>query len=290
MEISAHISRNRVVEADAPDPELAGLWDSIVIDPSHKDRLLRSVLLSIRLRAELPFSITALHGLAVLSGPPGTGKTTLARGLVTRLAPLVRSARARLIEVDPTGLMAGEHGKSQQQVNRLLTETIPDLAADGLPTVVLLDEVESMAVARSAASLSANPADVHRATDAVLTALDANASAHPHIVTVATTNFVESLDDAFVSRADVHLVLPKPTVEAIDGILRSTMRAMADSFPPLAVLAASPELLEVARHFDGRDGREVRKAITDAMLRRIETTIDPGLLTIADLLAVEARP
>jgi hypothetical protein len=38
---------------------------------------------------------------------------------------------------------------------------------------VLIDEVESFAVARSAASFAANPVDVHRATDAVLAGIDA---------------------------------------------------------------------------------------------------------------------
>ena len=71
--------------------------------------------------------------------------------------------KARLIEINPHGLMSAEHGQSQQRVFELLCEHVPLLADDGMPTVVLLDEVESMAVARSAASLSANPADVHRA-------------------------------------------------------------------------------------------------------------------------------
>src|ERR1035441_2419938 len=63
--------------------------------------------------------------------------------------------RARLIEIHPHGLMSAEHGQTQQAVSELLLEYLPDLASDGIPTVVLLDEVESMAVARSAASLSA---------------------------------------------------------------------------------------------------------------------------------------
>ena len=64
-----------------PDPLYAGLWDSIVVDASVKDRLLRATALNLQLRAHLPFEATALHGLILLHGPPGKGKATLARGL-----------------------------------------------------------------------------------------------------------------------------------------------------------------------------------------------------------------
>jgi hypothetical protein len=54
-------------------------------------------------------------------------------------------------------------GDSQRNVTRLLTETVPEIAARRPFTVVLIDEVESFAVRRSAASFEANPVDVHRA-------------------------------------------------------------------------------------------------------------------------------
>jgi SpoVK/Ycf46/Vps4 family AAA+-type ATPase len=159
-----------VVNTEVPNPRYEKAWGSIIVARELKEKLLHGALLALELRRRLPTEVTALHGLLLLHGPPGTGKTTLARGLAQELAPLMQKRRARFIEVNPHGLMSAEHGQSQQKVFELLADHIPGLADDGLPTVVLLDEVESMAVARSAASLQANPADVHRATDAVLTA------------------------------------------------------------------------------------------------------------------------
>ena len=68
-------------EGEWPDPQYAGLWDSIVVDDAPKGRLLRSVALALRLRESMPFEITALHGVALLHGPPGTGARPLLRAV-----------------------------------------------------------------------------------------------------------------------------------------------------------------------------------------------------------------
>jgi SpoVK/Ycf46/Vps4 family AAA+-type ATPase len=281
VDVAECVVRNDLV----PDDRYRGFWDSIVVDPNIKQQLVRSVALGLNLRTKLPFHATALHGLALLAGPPGTGKTTLARGLAHKVAGLMPDTKARFIEVNPHGLMSAEHGQSQQQVSKLLAEHIPDLALDGLPTIVLLDEVESMAVARGAASLQANPADVHRATDAVLTALDDVAIKAPHIFTVSTSNFIAALDEAFVSRADLVVEVPLPGEDAVNAILASTLTDFSAAFPALKKVAQDPKLAEVAGLLVGKDGRGVRKLVSAAMLTRTETTLDPNELTIEDLLA-----
>ncbi len=269
-----------------PDARLDGVWESIVGSDEIKGRLVRQVLLALRLRQDLPYTATGLHGLVLLYGPPGTGKTTLGRGLAAELALMTVGGKIRLIEIDPHGLMSAEHGQSQQHVMELLTDHVPLLADDGIPTVLLLDEVESMAVARSAASLSANPADVHRATDAVLMAMDQLGRTHPHIATVATSNFTDALDEAFLSRADAVIEVPLPGPAAVETILRHVLTGFATAYPALSVLADDPQIATVAARLAGRDGRQVKKIVSEALARRTETVLDPRTLTIGDLLAV----
>ncbi|MDA8295018.1 MAG: AAA family ATPase [Actinomycetota bacterium] len=284
MKVEECITSNELRQGASPSP----LWESIIVDATLKERLRRSAILALRLRPVLPFTTTALHGLVLLYGPPGTGKTTLARGLADELGA-VHPGGVRLVEVNPHGLMSAEHGQSQQLVTQLLCEHIPALAADGRATVILLDEVESMAVARSAASLSANPADVHRATDAVLTALDRNTTDHHHIVTVATSNFDKALDEAFKSRADESILVPLPSADGIVAILRATLQGFGAVFPGVGALAGANELSVIAHRLEGLDGRRVRKVVTDAMKMRSETVLDPNLLSIEDLAAAATR-
>src|SRR4051794_12123550 len=109
MNVSEYITENTKL----PHPSLAAAWGSIVASDEAKGRLLNQAILTLRLRSELPFDVTSLHGMILLYGPPGTGKTTLARGVAQELAPLV-GGTARLIEINPHGMMSAEHGQSQQ--------------------------------------------------------------------------------------------------------------------------------------------------------------------------------
>ena len=83
------------------------------------------------------------------------------------------------VEIDPHAFPSELLGESQRNISQLMTDTIPELAARRPHTVVLVDEVESFAVRRSAASFGANPVDVHRATDALLAGIDAVATDLP---------------------------------------------------------------------------------------------------------------
>jgi SpoVK/Ycf46/Vps4 family AAA+-type ATPase len=273
-----------VNELSLPSEELEGEWEAIIGVDEAKEELVNQVLLSLRLRADLPFVVSAQHGLVLLHGPPGTGKTTLGRGVGQQVARLFKGGKVKFIEVDPHGLMSAEHGRSQQQVTELFCEQIPLRAEGGVPTIVLVDEVESMVVARSAASLSANPADVHRATDAVLMALDRNARQHPNIVMIATSNFTEALDEAFLSRADLALKIPLPDVAAILAILERTLADFAAAYPELEKLSKNPQLRAVATSLQGLDGRQVRKLIPRALASARATVQDPNKLVLEQLL------
>jgi AAA+ superfamily predicted ATPase len=275
-----------VLPADHHD----GPWDHILTAPGVKERLLNHALLTLLHGPALATLAGLPHGLIILSGPPGTGKTTLARGLAQMAARSVAPRGATTyVEIDPHAFPSELLGESQRNITQLMTDTIPELAARRPHTIVLIDEVESFAVRRSAASFGANPVDVHRATDALLAGIDAVAADLPRVLFVATTNFTDAVDEAFLSRADLVLRLSLPDTTTIGQFIRHILQELAVLWPGVRPLANDDGLhAKLADACAGLDGRRVRKLMLSALALRQEVTRDPNELAADDLLtAVE---
>ena len=266
-----------------PDPEFATLWESLVFEDDLKDRLLSQAVLNFTLRGRIDRAHLPLHGIIVLAGPPGTGKTSLARGLASATAGIISGVGQFLyLEVDPHSLASAALGKSQKAVTELLGSTIAECAATH-PLIVLLDEVETLAVDRSRLSMDANPIDVHRATDAVLAQLDHLADRCPNVLFVATSNFPQAIDQALLSRADVVLTVPLPGATARRQILEMTLAALAREFANVGALSASRDFGRVVEACADLDGRGIRKLVAAACAFDKNTALDPNRLRVDDL-------
>lgn len=270
-------------DLELPHGHFDDLWHAIIVDEEIKAHLLAQAVLNFTLRPKINPAEVPLHGVILFEGPPGTGKTSLARGLASRVADSLSGGPAmRYLEVEPHGLASGQLGRSQQAVRNLLSGVVAERASAG-PLIVVLDEVETLAADRQRLSLEANPVDVHRATDAVLAQLDHLALQHPNILILATSNFPQAIDRAFLSRADLVMNIGLPNAAACSGIVRDTLRALAKAVPKLHALAESKDVDGLGRLCAGLDGRRIRKVVTSALAHSKELAVSPERLTLHEV-------
>lgn len=267
-----------------PSEDFARDWDAIFLPDDMKFRMLRQVVAAVQLRQRVSVAAMPLHGTLLLTGKPGVGKTTVARGLANRVASAVSGLGEWLfVEINPHTLVSSSLGRSQRSVEQMFGTLLAEQAAAG-PMVVLLDEVETLVTDRAALSMDANPIDVHRAVDAALVGLDALARAYPNVVLLATSNVPQAIDSAFLSRADYIIDVPLPDADARAAILRDTLAAVAAAFPTLQKLVVDAVFTEGAKVADGLDGRAIRKAVAAACAVDPRAQGDPAKLTKTALM------
>lgn len=267
---------------DLPDARAAEAWAAIKIPDQVRTRLEAQALLALQLRQKFSFETMPVHGLLVLSGPPGTGKTTLARGLANKIAGALKGAKTTFVQIDTHALTSSALGRSQKEVAKLFSQVIPELAVSG-PCIVLLDEVETLAPDRQRMSLEANPVDVHRATDAALAGLDLLTRKHRSVLLIATTNYPKAVDRALMSRADWIEQIGVPDAEARAEIIADSLDQLTAAWPRVADLKRSIGTFVAAS--EGLDGRRLRKAIISAAAASVETARDLNKLKAEHVLA-----
>ncbi|CAK0750807.1 hypothetical protein CVIRNUC_002019 [Coccomyxa viridis] len=260
-----------------PALDFHSLWDSLIYEGDIKSRLLQYASTAILFgEREVDPSLVSFNRTVLLHGPPGTGKTTLCKALAHKLTVRFshRFARGQLIEVNAHSLFSKWFSESGKLVSRLFAKITELVEEEDSLVCVLLDEVESLTRARSAAVSGSEPADAIRAVNALLTQLDA-LKAHPNVLVLTTSNITGAIDLAFVDRADIKAYVGPPGIQARYEILRSCLAELqrvgvlssSAPAPPLYTTAMQTSMACMA----GEDGRsEGEMAAGRSLLRAAE--------------------
>lgn len=211
-----------------PSTDFHGLWESLYYDTEVKRRLLRyadSALLFGQLGVDN--TLITSGRLVLLHGPPGTGKTSLCKALAQKLSIRLNKNynTAELVEVNAHSLFSRWFSESGKLVAKLFEAIKEKLEEPDALVFVLVDEVESLAAARGAASGNGEPSDAIRAVNALLTQLD-QLRHYKNCMILTTSNLTGNIDIAFVDRADIKAYIGPPTVKARYEMLRSSLQEL----------------------------------------------------------------
>jgi SpoVK/Ycf46/Vps4 family AAA+-type ATPase len=233
-------------ETALPSVRFLNDWDSLVYDSGKgdiKQLLLDFISTSVVFGDHGVCSDTVgCNRIVLLHGPPGTGKTTICHGLAQKLAIRYshRYKSAMILEVNTHSLFSKWFAESGKMVKKLF-DKLNGMAEDSSALVfVLIDEVESLATARSAAANGSDPSDAIRVVNALLTQID-QIRRHKNVVIMATSNLTECIDVAFLSRADIRQFIGPPSERARYTILKSCVDELVDK----GMVMAGYDLLDI---------------------------------------------
>ena len=206
----------------------------------------------------------------LLHGPPGTGKTRLARAVANE-------SDAQFFIINGPEIMGSAYGESESRLRQVFEE-----ATKAAPSIVFIDEIDSIAPKRGNVSGEAEK----RLVAQLLTLMD-GLEARANLVVIAATNRPEALDEALrrPGRFDREIVVGVPDERGRREILGIHTRGM-----PLGDRVDLGELARTTYGFVGADiGALAREAAIEAVRRIMpklnleERTIPPEVL---DMLSV----
>ena len=262
-------------------------WERIYVDETDKAKLVNYGLLEQQLQAaDLDGMTLSRHGAVLLSGPPGTGKTTLAKGaaneLRRRLDPEelgVEDVVFKQIEV--RHLFSSDHGDSPKLVESAFDAVIDDAEGGDVYQVVLLDEVESLFANRGDLG-DTDPMDAIRAVNTALDSLDTLAESD-NVYVISTSNQPGAVDSAYVDRTDEQIYVGNPVPRHRREILLDIFEHLGETFGAEVSPTAS-ELDRLVELSSGFSGRRMRKSVLSALARNEATVADPAALSSAHLV------
>ncbi|RRJ30977.1 ATP-binding protein [Halocatena pleomorpha] len=248
-----------LVEVRAPQ-EMEMTLDDLVLT-SNQEAEIQKIVKAIEHREYLAEIGLREIGKLLLVGPPGTGKTSVARALAHGL-------ELPFVEVKLSMITSQYLGETAKNVDKAF-----EVAKRLAPCIFFMDEFDFVAKTRS----SDEHAAIKRAVNTLLKSIDEVSLIRDDVLLIGATNHPDQLDAAAWRRFDEIVNFPKPDSQMRADILRVITRKMdIENFDPEAV----------ANKTEGLTGSDLRLVLREAVLNAL--TEERTTLTQDDLLtAVE---
>ncbi|MEM4648627.1 MAG: CDC48 family AAA ATPase [Nitrososphaerota archaeon] len=190
----------------------------------------------------------------LLYGPPGCGKTLLAKAVATE-------AEANFILVNGPEIMNKYYGESEARLREIFRK-----AEESAPSIIFIDEIDAIAPKRSEVT-----GEVEKRVVAQLLALMDGLESRGQVIVIGATNRPNALDPALrrPGRFDREIEIGIPDRNARREILQIHTRGM-----PLAEDVDLDKLAEMTKGYTGADLAALCREAAMKAIRRILPSID----------------
>ena len=244
-----------LVDVRAPE-EVEMTMDQLVLTADQEGEILK-IVKAIEHRDYLADIGLREIGKLLFVGPPGTGKTSVARALASELDLPFVEVKLSMI----TSQYLGETAKNVEKVFEVATRLSP--------CILFMDEFDFVAKTRA----SDEHAAIKRAVNTLLKSIDEVSLIEHEVLLIGATNHPDQLDAAAWRRFDEIVNFPKPDDQMRADILQVVTRRMdIEDFEPM----------EIARETEGLTGSDLRLVLREAVLDAL--TEERTTLTQQDLL------
>ena len=215
---------------------------------------LRTVIKSMREIVELPLKHPELfsrlgvepHSGVLLYGPPGCGKTLLAKVLATE-------SDANMYSINGPEIMNKYYGETEARLREIFKE-----AKDNSPSIIFIDEIDAIAPKREEVF-----GDVEKRVVAQLLALMDGLTDRGNVVVLGATNRPDSVDPALrrPGRFDREIEISVPNIDGRIEILQIHTRGMP--------IGKDVDLEKLASELHGYTGADIKSLCRESAIKAI---------------------
>jgi SpoVK/Ycf46/Vps4 family AAA+-type ATPase len=201
----------------------------------------------------------------LLYGPPGNGKTLLAKAVATQ-------CESTFFSISASTIMSKWVGESEK-----LMRTLFALAQVYSPSIIFIDEVDSMLTKRS----SEENESARRVKTEFLIQLDGVGSGKGRVLVIGATNRPFDLDEAALRRMTRRIFIGLPDAEAREGQIRKMLKTVASKI-------SDSDMAKIIVLSKGYSSADLAAIVKDAAMNPIRDL--PTGKTVLTVKAEELRP